>query len=36
MSLLRGPMTRAELRRAREDHARLIGRPLSGPRAIAS
>jgi Helicase HerA, central domain len=29
MSLLRGPMTRAELRHAREDHARLIGRPMN-------
>jgi hypothetical protein len=28
MSLLRGPMTRTELRRAREDHAMVIGRPL--------
>jgi hypothetical protein len=26
MSLLRGPMTRTELKRAREEHARLIGR----------
>jgi hypothetical protein len=28
MSLLRGPMTRTELKRAREDHAKVIGRPL--------
>ena len=26
MSLLRGPMTRTELKRARDDHARVIGR----------
>jgi hypothetical protein len=26
MSLLRGPMTRTELKRAREDHARMVGR----------
>ncbi|MET0790036.1 MAG: helicase HerA-like domain-containing protein [Polyangiaceae bacterium] len=28
MSLLRGPMTRAELKRARTDHAQVIGKPL--------
>ncbi|HEY4106914.1 MAG TPA: helicase HerA-like domain-containing protein [Polyangiaceae bacterium] len=31
MSLLRGPMTRAELRTAREEHAKVIGRALEPP-----
>jgi hypothetical protein len=36
MSLLRGPMTRTELKRARHDHARVVGRAESTPSGIVT
>ncbi|HEY2732616.1 MAG TPA: helicase HerA-like domain-containing protein, partial [Polyangiales bacterium] len=36
MSLLRGPMTRAELQRARMEHAKVIGRPFEAASSVAS
>src|SRR5450432_4797566 len=36
MSLLRGPMTRVELKRAREEHARVIGRVEGGAGGVVT
>jgi hypothetical protein len=36
MSLLRGPMTRTELKRARDDHARVVGRVERSPSGVVT